>query len=86
MKVMEFLKNERVLEDDYPVHVGYSYIADKRIVASMVFGTVKDLKKDLNAKEVRNCDLVERDLFEERDATSRGNLMRVIEEELDGGP
>jgi len=52
--------NERVLEDDYPVYPGYFYVADGEPVRSDIEGTARDLRRELNAKEIRNCDLVGR--------------------------
>lgn len=52
--------DERVLEDDYPVHAGYAYVVDGKPVISDVTGTVADLKRALNAQEVRRCDLIAR--------------------------
>lgn len=49
--------NEPVLEDDYPVYHGHFYLADGRMIASDIEGTVKDLKKDLSAKEIRRYDI-----------------------------
>jgi len=51
---------EPVLDDDYPVHADYWYVADGKPVRSDVFGTVRDLKRDLGANEIRACDLVAR--------------------------
>ena len=52
---------ERVLEDDYPVHFGYWYVADGTPVQCHLFGppnaTVFELRINLNAREIRNCDL-----------------------------
>ncbi len=49
--------DEPVLKDDYPVYYGYAYVADGKPVYSDVQGTVADLKRDLNAKQVRRCDI-----------------------------
>lgn len=55
--------NEPVLEDDYPVYAGYCYVADGRVVQSLLQVTVRDLKRDTGAKEIRRCDLAGRDLL-----------------------
>ena len=56
--------NERVLSDDYPVHCGYTYVCDGRIrIAPTGDITVKELKRLLGVSEVKNCDLVGRELF-----------------------
>lgn len=54
--------NERELENDYPVYFGYLYIVDKRVIRSNIQGTISDLKKDLRAKVIKNCDMIGRDL------------------------
>ena len=51
---------ERVLEDDDPVHFGYWYVVDGSPVQCELFGghaTVFQLRINLNAREIRNCDL-----------------------------
>lgn len=60
---MEKTLNEPVLADDYPVNYGYAYVADGKVVASDIKGTVRDLKRLLNATEIRRCDMGGRDLF-----------------------
>jgi len=55
--------NEPILPDDYPVYASYCYVADGRVVRSMVSGSVRDLKRDIPAEEIRSCDLSGRDLF-----------------------
>ena len=49
--------DEAVLDDDYPVYAGYLYVADGKVVDSPSAGTVAQLKRDLNAKEIRRCDI-----------------------------
>jgi hypothetical protein len=56
----DFLDSEVILEDDYPVYYTYIYIIDGIIKKSPPIGTVFDLKKFFNAKEVRRCDIVVR--------------------------
>lgn len=51
---------ETVLPDDYPVYGDYLYVCDGRVVRSDVFGTVRDLRRDTGATEVRRCDIVGR--------------------------
>lgn len=57
------MDNEHVLEDDYPVHAGYCYVADKRVVVSDISGTVRALKAAVKATEVRRCNMAARGLF-----------------------
>ena len=52
-KVFKLHENETILEDDYPVHPLYTYIADGKLIRSVVEGTVDDLKEYLGAKEIR---------------------------------
>jgi hypothetical protein len=52
-----------VLDDDYPVYYGYAYVADGKVVSSDIKGTVRDLKRDLKATEIRRCDMGGRNLF-----------------------
>jgi hypothetical protein len=54
---------EIVLDDDYPVYADYLYVADGKVIKSPLFGLVKDLKKRLGVKEVRNCDMFKRRLL-----------------------
>jgi hypothetical protein len=54
---------EKVLPNDYPVYWDYFYVADGKVVRSDIKGTVADLKRDLNAIEIRSCDLVARGLL-----------------------
>jgi hypothetical protein len=60
--------NERVLDDDYPVHFGYWYVADGVPVQSELFGdpvpTVFELRIHLNVREIRNCDLAGRGMLD----------------------
>lgn len=51
---------EPVLSDDYPVFCGYLYVCDDRVVTSDIEGTVRELKKHVNCKEVRRCDILGR--------------------------
>jgi hypothetical protein len=51
------LKDETVLEDNYPVYPDYVYIADLKLIRSEIKGTVADLKRQLDVKEIRRCDL-----------------------------
>lgn len=54
---------ERVLPDDYPTYPGYCYVADGKVVISDIKGTVQRLKLYLKANEIRNCDIVGRELY-----------------------
>jgi hypothetical protein len=57
--------NEPILEDDYKVYGDYFYVADGKVIRSDVFGTVRDLKRNTGANEIRRCDMVRRGLFDE---------------------
>jgi len=57
MVAHKLIETETILEDDYPVYAMYCYIVDNVFTRSMIQGTVLDLKRDLDAKEVRKCDL-----------------------------
>lgn len=59
------LETETVLADDYPVHWGYLYVCDAWVRVSPIGGgrTVADLKRELNVKEVRSCDIASRHLW-----------------------
>ena len=41
-----------VLDDDYPVFGDYLYFADDRLIRSDIFGTVRDLKRDLRSQDI----------------------------------
>ena len=57
--------NERVLPDDYPIYDGYAYICDGKITfAPKGDISVTGLKRILGVKEVKNCDMVGRNLFD----------------------
>lgn len=56
----EALKGETILADDYPVYAGYFYVCDGEARQSPLQGTVADLKRELDAKEVRRCELIKR--------------------------
>ena len=68
------LDTELPLENEYPVYGDYWYWVDGRIERSDVFGTVRDLRRDLisqgrSAGEVRFCDMATRmKLYKERAA------------------
>lgn len=55
--------NEPILEDDYPVYWNYLYVADGEPIVSDIQGTVRELKHSLQAKEIRRCDIVKRELW-----------------------
>lgn len=54
--------SETVLDDSYPVFCDYLYIVDGRLTRSDVQGTVRDLRRDLKASEVRRFDVSARTL------------------------
>ena len=60
---MPFLDEETVLPDDYPVNYYFIYIADGKLIRSNLGGdnTVLDLKRLLNVKEVRRCEMFHED-------------------------
>jgi len=62
MEKIRLLK-EPVLDDDYPVYVGYAYVVDGKPILSLIEGTVQRLKHSLKATEIRRCDLVGRNLI-----------------------
>lgn len=55
--------NEPILEDNYPVYIGYYYVVDGKVVISDFNGTAYQLKTSMGAAEIRRCDMVGRDLF-----------------------
>lgn len=63
------LARENVLSNDYPVCPDYLYVADGKVIASDIKGTVRDLKRALNAgqdreiSEIRRCDLMARGFY-----------------------
>jgi hypothetical protein len=57
------MDGERVLEDSYPVNCGYLYVADEKVIRSEISGTVADLKQDIDVKEIRNCNIGDRNLW-----------------------
>jgi hypothetical protein len=58
--------DEPILPDDYPVYCGYAYVADGMVILSDIQGTVRNLKRDAKAKEIRRCDMNGRGLFKEQ--------------------
>jgi len=53
---------EDVLDDDYPVHVGFYYVADGEVIRSEISGDVLALKFSLGALEIRRCNMAARNL------------------------
>jgi len=51
---------EPILDDDYPVYFGYLYVADGKVISSDIEGTIRHLKANLGAKEIRRCDMAGR--------------------------
>jgi len=51
------IEGENILQDDYPVHIGYMYLVDEELISSPITGTVRNLKNEYSAKEVRNYKL-----------------------------
>lgn len=56
----QFFTDENILPDEYPVHWDYIYIADGKLIRSDIKGTVRDLKRDLKATEIRRCNIIAR--------------------------
>ena len=54
---------EEVLTDDYPVYYAYYYIIDGQVTRSPLTGTVKDLKLEYNAMEIKSCDILGRKII-----------------------
>jgi hypothetical protein len=59
-KEFELDPKETVCDDDYNVYFDYVYIADNKLIRSNIQGTVRDLKRDLGAKEIRRCEVIKR--------------------------
>lgn len=57
------LESETVLEDDYPIYPGYTYLADGKMIIAMYPCSVAFFKNRENVKEVRRCDLAARNFF-----------------------
>ena len=50
--------NEPVLPDDYPVYADYLYVADGKVIRSDWHDvTVRRLKREMGAAEIRRCDI-----------------------------
>lgn len=71
---VEEYPSERPLEDDYPVHYGYWYVADgepKRCelgATDIAPATVFELRINWNVGEIRNCDLKSRGMLDQVEA------------------
>lgn len=61
-KMPKTYDNEDILEDNYPVYLGYYYVVDGKVISSGIEGDVGRLKRNLNAKEIRRCNAVDRGL------------------------
>lgn len=58
------LPNERVVPDDYPIYGDYIYLADGKPVRSDYHNiTAREFRARINAEELRNCDVVGRNLI-----------------------
>lgn len=56
--------DEPILPDDYPIYGDYWYLVDSKPYRSDWHDiTALELKHHLNAKEIRRCDAVERNLI-----------------------
>lgn len=58
---------ERELPDDYPIHPGYLYVADGRVVRSVWVDTITagQVKAEAGITSLTNCDIAGRDLWKE---------------------
>jgi hypothetical protein len=65
------VEGERILEDDYSVYIGYTYVTDDnggQVIMSYINGTVKDLKRHIrekssySAKNIYNCNRKNRNI------------------------
>lgn len=77
--------NEKILPDEYPVHGNYLYVCDGEVVRSDIMNrTVKDLKADLRgyyklaAKEIKNCDFINRRKLAQLEKQELSNLREEI--------
>jgi hypothetical protein len=52
--------DEPILDDDYPVHFDYLYVADGKVIRSDIRGTVLQLKRITKSYEIRRCDITGR--------------------------
>lgn len=53
--------DEEILPDNYPVHGGYLYVADGKVIQSDLFNSnVRRLKQLLKAVEIRRCNIIAR--------------------------
>lgn len=55
--------DEPVLEDDYPIHAGFNYVVDGEVTMALCSCTVEQLKRAMNAVEIRRCDMAGRNMF-----------------------
>lgn len=53
----QIVLDEPILEDDYPMYVGYLYVKDGEVIQNFKDMTVKSFKIKTGAKEVRRCDI-----------------------------
>lgn len=56
---------EKILNDDYPVYIGYLYVADNEDIERPLNGTVSDLRKcleknNISYKTILTCDIFKR--------------------------
>ena len=56
---------EAPLPNDYPVYAGYLYVADGEVVRARGQETVIELKQSLGVKELTNCDIAARGLWDQ---------------------
>lgn len=62
MNKREEFPDEPILDDDYPVYIGYWYVMDGVPKQSMVQGNIRTVKGFHGVKEVRRCNAVARKL------------------------
>ena len=68
IKTTGLVEYEDILSDDYLVYAGYCYVAlfekEYRVIIADYSGTVATLKAARNTKEIRNCNMCKRNLFQ----------------------
>lgn len=57
--------NERELDEDYPLHAGYLYVVDGKVVRATEAGTPAEWKRRKGCKSVMSCDIGGRGLWDE---------------------
>ncbi len=55
--------SERELEPEYPIHAGYLYVADGKVIRAMESLTAEEFKQKAGIEILKNCDISARDLW-----------------------